>query len=66
MGASTFPLSDDVVALGDKIRGSPEIKIGKCPAEVGHEGLDVRRIRSVRKAHLEGMIIGLPWPDDRI
>ena len=27
MGASTFPLSDDVIALGDKIRGSPEIKI---------------------------------------
>src|ERR1700730_9783173 len=42
MGASTFPLSDDVVALGDKIRGSPEIKIRECPAEVGHEGLDVR------------------------
>src|SRR5580693_7044086 len=42
MGTSTVPLPDDVIALGDKIRGSPEIKIRECLAEVGHEGLDVR------------------------
>jgi hypothetical protein len=31
-----------VIALGDKIRGSPEIKIRECLAEVGPAGLDVR------------------------
>jgi hypothetical protein len=28
MGASTFPLSDDVVALGDKIRGIKKVDSG--------------------------------------
>jgi hypothetical protein len=41
MGASTFPLTDDVVALGDQIRRAPEIEIGECYAEIGHERLDV-------------------------
>ena len=30
----------DVVALGDQIRRAPEIEIGECGAEVGHERLD--------------------------
>jgi hypothetical protein len=30
MGAPTFPLTDDVVALGDQIRRAPEIEIGNA------------------------------------
>ena len=41
MGAATFPLTDDVVALGDQIGRAPEIEIGERGAEVGHERLDV-------------------------
>ena len=33
---------------------------------VGNYAWTSQGIRFVRKAHLEGMIIGLPWPDDRI
>src|SRR5262249_54775054 len=41
MRATTFPLTDDVVAIGDKIRRAPEIEIGECSTEIGHERLDV-------------------------
>src|SRR4029077_7937101 len=41
MGATTFPLTDDIVALGDKVRRAPEIEIGESGAEIGHERLDV-------------------------
>src|SRR5215475_1943218 len=41
MGATAFPLSDDIVALGDQSRRTPEIEIGECGTEVGHERLDV-------------------------
>jgi hypothetical protein len=41
MGATAFPLTDDIVALGDKIRRAPEIEIGECGTEIGHERLDV-------------------------
>src|SRR5262249_56698551 len=41
MRATTFPLTDDVVALGDKIRRAPEIEIGECGTEIGYERLDV-------------------------
>src|SRR5262245_53135932 len=41
MGAATLPLTDDVVALGDQIRRAPEIEIGECGTEIGHERLDV-------------------------
>src|SRR6516162_10264684 len=41
MGATTFPLTDDIVALGDKIRSAPEVEIGECGPEIGHERLDV-------------------------
>src|SRR5262249_33510113 len=39
--AATFPLPDDVVALGDQIRRAPEIEIGECGTEIGHERPDV-------------------------
>src|SRR6516164_9222214 len=41
MGATTFPLTDDIVALCDKIRRAPEIEVGECGTEIGHERLDV-------------------------
>ena len=41
MGAATFPLADDVVALGDEVGRAPEVQIGERGAEIGHEGLDV-------------------------
>src|SRR6478672_548985 len=41
MGATTFPLADDVVALGNQIRGAPEIEIGEGGAEIGYERLDI-------------------------
>src|SRR5262249_35424437 len=41
MGAPAFPLTDDIVALGDKIRRAPEIEIRECGTEIGHERLDI-------------------------
>src|SRR5262249_12398762 len=41
VGATTFPLADDVVTFGDQIRGSPEVEVGERGTEVGHERLDV-------------------------
>src|SRR4029077_6804522 len=41
MGAATFPLADDVVALGYEVGRAPEVQIGERGAEIGHEGLDV-------------------------
>src|ERR1700730_10009146 len=41
MRAAAFPLSDDIVALGDQVRRAPEIEIGECGAEIGHKRLDV-------------------------
>src|ERR1700737_2735311 len=40
-GAAALPLADDVVALGDEVGRAPEVQIGECGAEIGHEGLDV-------------------------
>src|SRR5262249_17266924 len=57
MGATTFPLTDDVVALGDQIRRAPEIEIGERGAEVGHECLYIvatatRFVQRVFEQHL--------------
>src|SRR5215831_16912079 len=41
MGATTFPLTDDMVALGDEIRRAPEIEIWEGGTEIGHKRLDV-------------------------
>ena len=41
MGAATFPLTDDVVALRDQVCGAPEIEVGERGSEIGHEHLDV-------------------------
>src|SRR5262249_11890673 len=41
MGATTFPLTDDIVPLGNQIRRTPEIEIRKCFTEIGHKRLDV-------------------------
>src|SRR5262249_37754082 len=41
MRAAAFPLADDVVALGDQIRGAPEIEVRECRTEIRHERLDV-------------------------
>ena len=34
MGTATFPLTNDVVALGDQVCGAPEIEVGECCAKV--------------------------------
>src|SRR5579872_985640 len=39
--AAAFPLTDDIVALGDEFGGAPEVQIGECRAEISHEGFDV-------------------------
>src|ERR1700691_2374622 len=39
--AATFPLTDDVIALGDQVGSAPEIEIRECSAEIGHERLNV-------------------------
>src|ERR1700756_320799 len=41
VGATALPLTDDIVALGDQVRGAPEVEIGERGAEIGHERLDV-------------------------
>jgi hypothetical protein len=41
MRAAAFPLADDIVALGDQVGGAPEVEVGECSPEVGHERLDV-------------------------
>src|SRR5215470_11465123 len=38
---AAFPLADDIVAFRDQIRRAPEVEIGECSAEIGHECLDV-------------------------
>jgi hypothetical protein len=40
--ATTFPAADHIIALGDEIRGAPEIEVRKRFAEIGHESLNVR------------------------
>src|SRR5690349_2703919 len=41
MSSAALPSADDIVALGDQIGCAPEIEIGECGAETGHEGFDV-------------------------
>jgi hypothetical protein len=41
MGAASFLLTEEVVALGDRICRAPEIEIGECYADIGHERPDV-------------------------
>src|SRR5215467_12571222 len=41
MGATAFPPTDDVVALGDQVRRTPEIEVGESGAEIAYERFDV-------------------------
>jgi hypothetical protein len=57
MRAATFPLADDIVAFRDQIRRAPEIEIGECSAEIGHECLDVvpataRLVQGILQEHV--------------
>src|SRR5262245_28809612 len=59
MGPATFPLTDDIVALGDQISRSPEIEIGECCTEIGHKRLDVgtapsRLVQRISEQHVRG------------
>src|SRR3979411_3420225 len=39
--SAALPLSDDIVAFSDQVRGAPEFEVRKRFTEVGYEGLDV-------------------------
>ena len=39
--ASAHPATDDIVALGDEVRGARETQVGKRFAKRGHERLDI-------------------------
>jgi len=41
MGTSAFPLSDDIVILGDQVRRTSEIEVRERRAEIGHERPDI-------------------------
>ena len=50
MGAATFPLTDDVVALSDQVCGAPEIEVGERRSEIAHERPDVLHGRGAARA----------------
>ena len=68
---AAFPLADDIVAFCDQIRRAPEVEIGECSAEIGHERLDVvtaaaRLVQGILQEHVgrgelidDGEIAGL-------
>src|ERR1700736_121935 len=54
---AAFPLADDIVAFCDQIRRAPEVEIGECSAEIGHEYLDVvpataRLVQGILQEHV--------------
>src|SRR5215470_10142324 len=37
MGPATFPSTDDIIALGDKVGSAPELEVRERGAEIHHE-----------------------------
>src|SRR6516165_4832784 len=57
MGAATFPLPDDVIALGDKVGRAPELEVRERGAEIHHEiphvlATPTRRMQRILEQHV--------------
>jgi hypothetical protein len=63
-----FPLADDIVSFCDQIRRAPEVEIGECSAEIGHECLDVVTGELIDDTEIAGLApeLGKPPTERRL